>query len=160
MAYAEAQTLIDAPLQQVWDVMLDIGRYPEWNPFVVKIDCAVAQPQVGTDFILHVQFRNGQKVKTLERVSRLEQPAPDASRVVRATLEYEFLGPLHNLRLVRGKRQQMLETLPDGRTRYRTTERLTGLLAWAAPIKLVQDGFERHAAGLKRRVESLKGGKR
>ncbi|HSW12665.1 MAG TPA: SRPBCC domain-containing protein [Solimonas sp.] len=147
--YAEAEIVIDAPIERVWATMVDIRHYPEWNPFVTQIDCAVADPQVGSDFILHVAFKGGQKVKTLERVSRLEPPSDG-----KALLEYQFLGPLHTLNLVRGKRQQYLQSLPDGRTRYRTTERLTGLLSFAAPIAKVLDGFERHAAALKRRVEA------
>jgi len=147
--FAEAEALINAPLERVWATMLDIQRYPEWNPFVVQIDCAVPNPQVGTDFILHVHFKGGQRVKTLERVSRLQNPVDG-----KALLEYEFLGPLHTLHLVRGKRQQYLHALPDGHTRYHTTERLTGLLAFAAPISKVRDGFERHAAALKLRCET------
>ena len=154
MAVAQTEIVINAPIATVWAVMLDIGRYPEWNPFVVKIDCDVAQPQVGTDFILNVQFKDARKViKTLERVSQLQAPVT-RDGAERALLEYEFLGPLHTLNLVRGKRQQMLESLPGGKTRYRTYERLHGLLAWAAPIAKVQDGFERHAAALKQRCES------
>lgn len=154
MPVAQTEIVINAPIKAVWEVMTDIGRYREWNPFVVRIDCEAARPQVGTDFILNVQFKDARKIiKTLERVSRLEAPATREG-AERALLEYEFLGPLHNLNLVRGKRQQMLESLPDGKTRYRTYERLHGLLAWAAPIAKVQDGFERHAAALKQRCET------
>lgn len=153
MSVAETEILIDAPLPRVWEVMLDVGRYIEWNPFIVKIDCEAARPQPGTDLTLHVRFHDGHQVATHERVSQLEEPAKEGTQ--RALLEYEFLGPLHALYLVRGRRQQRLEALSASRTRYHSYERLHGLLAWAAPIAKVQDGFERHAAALKARCESL-----
>ena len=28
---------IDAPPEVVWDVLLDFGRYSEWNPFIVEV---------------------------------------------------------------------------------------------------------------------------
>jgi hypothetical protein len=156
MPVAQTEVIIDAPIERVWDVMLDIHRYPEWNPFVVKIDCAVARPEVGTDFILNVQFKGAKKaIKTWERVSRLDKPAMQDG-ALRATLEYEFLGPLHNMKAVRGKRQQILRSLPGGKTRYNTYEKLNGWLAWATPIAKVQDGFERHAAALRNRCEALR----
>lgn len=153
MSTAETEILIDAPLALVWETMLDVGKYLEWNPFIVKIDCEAARPQVGTDLTLHVRFMDGQQVATHERVSQIEEPAKDGAQ--RALLEYEFLGPLHSLYLVRGRRQQRLESVTATRTRYHSYERLHGLLAWAAPIAKVQDGFERHAAALKARCESL-----
>lgn len=156
MPVAQTEIVIQAPIARVWSVITDIHRYPEWNPFVVKIDCTESQPRVGTGFTLNVQFKDAKSVvKTWEQITRMEPPAA-RDGAEHALLEYEFLGPLHSLYLVRGRRQQWLESLPDGSTRYRTYERLHGLLAWAAPIAKVQDGFERHAAALKQRAESLR----
>ena len=154
MSVAETRIEIEAPLALVWETMLDVGKYLEWNPFIVRIDCDAARPQVGSDLTLHVRFQDGQQVATHERVSKLEEPHAD-KHPQKALLEYEFLGPLHTLYLVRGKRQQDLEALSGTRTRYHTYERLHGLLAFAAPIAKVQDGFERHAAALKARCEAL-----
>ncbi len=154
MPVAQTDTIIHAPISKVWEVMMDVDRYSEWNPFVIRIDCESALPQVGTDLILHVRFSGSARVmKEHERITRLEPPAP-RDGLEHALLEYQFLGPLHALFLVRGKRQQTLQSLPEGRTRYSSYERLYGLLAWAAPMAMVQDGFERHAAALKQRCEA------
>ncbi|KAK1227864.1 hypothetical protein PQX77_009107 [Marasmius sp. AFHP31] len=32
---ASARILIDAPIQKVWDTLLDFPSYPDWNPFVL-----------------------------------------------------------------------------------------------------------------------------
>jgi hypothetical protein len=153
MAYAEAEVIIDAPIEHVWQTMLETDRYSEWNPFITRIDTPAGGPRVGADLILHVQFSNGMRAKTRERITRLEPPAPGADGVTRAHLQYIFLGPLHALYLVRGQRPQTVEALDANRCRYHTGERLYGLLAALAPIRQVQDGFERHAAALKRRCE-------
>ncbi|KAJ7291153.1 hypothetical protein C8J57DRAFT_1271527 [Mycena rebaudengoi] len=31
---AHGEVLIDAPIQHVWDILLDFPSYPDWNPFV------------------------------------------------------------------------------------------------------------------------------
>lgn len=37
-----ARIEIDASLDRVWEVMLDTASYGEWNPFVLRADCARA----------------------------------------------------------------------------------------------------------------------
>jgi hypothetical protein len=151
---AEATATIEAPPEVVWAVMLDLDAYPAWNPFVVRVDGPPGRPAaVGDELVLHVRWASGRGVTTSERITRLEPPA--AGRA--GTLEYDFGGPLATLGLVRGRRLQQVEAAAAGST-YRTSERLHGLLAFAAPIGRVQDGFERHAAALKARAEAMHAG--
>ncbi len=134
--------------------MLDLDAYPAWNPFVVRVDGPAGRPAaVGDELVLHVRWASGRGVTTRERITRLDPPGAGRE----ATLEYEFGGPLATLGMVRGRRQQQLDEV-SGSTRYRTSERLHGLLAVAAPIGRVQDGFERHAAALKARAEAVHAG--
>jgi hypothetical protein len=86
----------------------------------------------------------------VERITALDEPRDGA-----ALLEYDFRGPIAALRLVRGRRRQELTALDGGGTMYVTAETLRGALSFAAPIRKVQDGFERHAEALKRRAEAL-----
>jgi len=151
---AEASATIEAPVDVVWAVMLDLDAYPAWNPFVVRVDGPAGRPAVvGDELVLHVRWASGRGVTTRERITRLEPPEAG-----RATLEYEFGGPVATLGLVRGRRLQEVEPAAGGSARYRTSERLHGLLAFAAPIGRVQDGFERHAAALKARAEAVHAG--
>jgi len=58
---------------------------------------------------------------------------------------------------VHSARYQRLTQLPGGPTVYDTHQDLTGpLVRFAGPARIV-DGFERHAAGLKQRAESIGG---
>jgi Polyketide cyclase / dehydrase and lipid transport len=153
--WAQAAATIDAPLDLVWSVMLDLDAYPAWNPFVVRVDGPVGgAPAVGDDLRLHVRWTSGRGVTSTERITRLEPPGGEPRR---AALEYEFRGPLATLGLVRGRRLQEVEEVVDG-TRYRTSECLHGRLAFAAPIGRVRDGFERHAAALQARAEAVHAG--
>jgi len=93
MPRAEAEVAIDAPIGLVWRVMLDLDAYPAWNPFIVRIDSPADRPaRIGDDLGLHVRFRGGLRVRTRERITRLEPPAATGPRR-EAALEYEFRGP-------------------------------------------------------------------
>ena len=151
---ADASAIVDAPADVVWAVMLDLDAYPRWNPFVVRVDGQAGRSAaVGDELVLHVRWASGRGVTTHERITRLDPPAGG-----RAVLEYDFGGPLAALGLVRGRRLQEVEAAGAGTTHYRTAERLHGLLAFAAPIGRVQEGFERHAVALKARAEAVHAG--
>ena len=142
---------IDAPIEQVWAVMLDTDAYDEWNPFVVRAECATP-PQVGAPIVLHVRWANGKGTRSPERISAIEPPR-DEGGVRRATLAYVFEGWPAKLGLVRGTRSQTLTQAPDGPTRYETIEEFSGPLVKLAGPGRVAEGFRRHAEALKRRCE-------
>lgn len=155
MGVAAASAVIDAPIQLVWDVMLDTERYPEWNPFIVRVGLpAKRPPQLGDRLVLQVRWSTGGRARATERITALVPPSETGGR--RARLEYAYGGPVGALRLVRGRRLQELVRLDEDVTTYTTHERLHGPLAALAPLARVQDGFERHARALKVRAESLR----
>jgi hypothetical protein len=154
----EATVTIEAPIEHVWSVMLDTGAYAEWNPFIVKVDAPPGRaPQPGDHLRLHVRWAGGRATRARELVTRLEPPAQDGN-VSRALLVYEFRGWPYYLGLARGRRSQHLERVAGGSTVYRTTEHFGGLLGRFLPVKQTQEGFERHASGLRSRAESLRPG--
>lgn len=144
---------ITAPIDRVWTAMIEMHRYPEWNPFVTRVDGVGASPRVGQPMVLHVRWSNGLTLRSPEEIARIEPPARDPDGLERAVLEYVFRGPLDRWGLVRGSRVQTLTGLDEGRTRYESEELFTGSLARFVPLASVQDGFERHARALARRVE-------
>jgi hypothetical protein len=154
---AEASADIAAPIALVWQIMLDLPAYGAWNPFIFRADSASSSPGPGADLTLHVRWSDGSTVSSRERIITLDPPAPGEG-ALRATLAYQFLGPLHTLHLVRGTRLQTLAQTPGGPTRYHTMERFHGLLRRFVPLAKVQDGFERHAAALKAAAEAAVAG--
>ncbi len=144
---------IDAPLELVWQVMLDVDAYGEWNPFITRADCA-SPPRVGDPIRLHVTFGDGTKVISPERIRSVVPPYDDPSGVARATLAYVYEGLPSRLRLLQGTRWQQLAQA-GGATRYETVEIFSGPLVRLAGPGRVADGFRRHAEALKARAESL-----
>lgn len=150
MANPAASVTIDAPIEQVWAVMLDTASYGEWNPFVERADCA--SPTVGEPIVLHVRWANGRTTTSPERISMVDPPH-DEDGVRRATLAYVYEGLPAKLGLVNGIRYQRLTQQPGGPTRYDTVEEFSGPLVKLAGPKRVEDGFRRHAEALKQRCE-------
>ncbi len=152
MRLAQATVTIDAPIDLVWSVMLDLDAYREWNPFIYRARRSGGDtPRVGDDLVLHVKFASGRRFASPEQITFMQPPEAG-----KATLAYEFRGPLHTANLIRGRRLQQLETA-GAATVYRTQESFRGLIGFTVSVAAVQDGFERHAAALKQRVESLRG---
>ena len=152
-AHPRAAVSIDAPIDVVWRIMLDTASYAEWNPFVVRADCA-SPPRPGDPIMLQVRWADGKGTQSRERVSVVESPLPDAEGVVRATLCYVYEGLPAKLGLVRGTRYQRLTQRTGGPTEYDTVEEFSGPLVRFAGPGRVAEGFRRHAEALRQRAES------
>ena len=68
----EADIVIDAPADVVWRAMLDLDNYPQWNPFIVRVDRPDGRPpQVGDALTLHVRFHERPGgARSRERITR------------------------------------------------------------------------------------------
>lgn len=144
---------IDAPLEVVWQVMLDTGQYAAWNPFIQRAETATP-PAVGNPIVLHVRWANGRTTRSPERISALEPPVT-VGDVTTARMSYVFEGWPARLGLVRGVRHQRLTQVSGRRTTYATVEEFSGPLVKLAGPARVADCFRRHADALKLRAESL-----
>lgn len=136
---------IEAPTDFVWAVIIDFARYPQWNPFTVKVEAVL---ELGARVVLHLPdpARAGETFETIEWISAIT--------------------PLHHLQYNTGTeipgihavRDQWVEFLGDGRSSYRTTDIFTG--EHAKPIydlqaQWVTAGFNATAYALKARAEQL-----
>jgi len=148
-----ASIVIDAPLAEVWAIMLDTPQYAAWNPFVVRVETA-GPPVAGNPIVLHVRWAGGGTARSPERVSEVSDPQR-RDGVTTALLSYVYEGLPARLGLVRGVRHQRLTQHDGGPTTYDTVEEFSGPLVRLAGPARVADGFARHAAGLKARAESL-----
>ena len=148
-----ASVEIDAPIETVWQVMLDTEAYGEWNPFVVRAETP-QPPAVGNAIVLHVRWADGRGARSPERITAIEPPAAADDGTTRALLSYVYAGWPSRLGLVRGTRHQRLTQAPGGPTVYDTVEDFSGPLVPLAGPARVADGFRRHAEALQQRAES------
>jgi len=140
----DARIEIDAPVERVWNVLTDFERYPDWNPFTVRVDTRL---EMGAAVRMRVNLIGPFVQPQMEYITTLEEDR-------RVCWTMNQLPP----RLLSATRCQWLEPLSPERTRYASTDVVTGILA---PLVVglfgtaMQRGFERACRALKARVEAL-----
>lgn len=156
--YANASIEIDAPIETVWAVMLDLPRYHEWNPFIVDIagiDDAPPTSQIGARLLLDIRMVNDKALRCWETVTHVEAPAHDDAEQHTALLVYRYASWPAQLGLVQAGRRQSLTQQRNMPTIYLSEETFHGILSPFLPLAGVRDGFQRHAQALKQRAEAL-----
>jgi hypothetical protein len=145
---AEVTTEISASSQQVWEVLTDFSRYPEWTTYIREID---GEPAAGTHVRIVLRLP-GQRLRDF-RTSLLD--ATPGTRLAWAAdapwLPKAVLGGVHEF---------VLTALPDDRTRFTHREHLTGVLARQVKkgLRGADEAFEAFNIALKHRVENVVGG--
>jgi hypothetical protein len=133
---------IDAAPEAVWRELADTAAYPDWNPFVRRIE------------------------GDLEESGRLEVDiAPPGGRAMtfkptvlaaRPGRELRWLGHLLVRGLFDGEHSFEIEPLGSGRSRLTQAERFSGLLVrpFAGNLEKTRRGFEEMNLALKARAEA------
>ena len=136
---------IDAPASFVWDVLVDIPSYPEWNPYTIAAETTL---EIG------------------ERID-LTLPSPDGSDGTILNREFiRVVDPPHHFRYdtgaeypgLLGMRDQYVTELGPDRCSYHTTDRLSGELAdlvMETNGDWIKAGFDAVAHALKVRAEQF-----
>lgn len=142
----ETEITIEAPPEIVWQVLIDLDRHAEWNPFIVE---SSGRPVVG------------------ERLTnRLRQPGrravtfrPEVTEVSEGRV-FEWLGHPGVPGIFDGRHRFELHPQPDGTTHLVHSEFFSGILV--RPMKRSLDtatvaGFEAMNRALKERAEACAG---
>lgn len=133
---------IDAGPHDVWDVLTDFAAYPDWNPFMDRIE---GRPEIGTKLVVHLAG-NGGRGMTFKPTVLAATPGR----------ELRWLGKLGPGGLFDGEHSFVLSTNADGTTRLAHSERFTGVLVAVlkGTTKGSGAGFEAFNKALKQRVEA------
>jgi hypothetical protein len=140
MKQFEASITIDRAPEEVWNVLLDTAKWPEWDPFCDRIEGSVAP---------------GAKIRAFTKLSpgrafpvKVEQLVPNERMV---------WGGGMPLGLFRGERSYGLSAeAGGGRTRFVLREVFSGpmLALIGGSIPDMSEAFQKFVEGLKARVEA------
>lgn len=133
---------IAAPAEKVRAVAFDFKDYPAWNPFIVKIDGAVAP---GNTVNVTVKPVGKNEISGETKVLTLE-----SNRVV-------WRGSLAIPGLFRGEHEFVVESAGPNRTIFLNREKMSGLVIPFYNFGPTKAGFDAMNEALKRRAEGAEG---
>jgi len=135
---------INAPASFVWDILIDLPRYPEWNPYTVRIESTL---ELGAPVHLYLAGGDGNPNYNLEYLVAFEPGR---------LLSWEQYPTETDANAAR--RDQIIEVIDDERCTYYTTDQFLGVNADKIMSDFgdwVKQGFDAIALALKERAESL-----
>ena len=140
----ETMIHIHAPVADIWRILTDLPRYPEWNPLVIR---ASGSLMVG---------------KRLDVAVRLPGRRPMSFSPILIALvpsrEFRWIGTLGISALFAGEHSFRLTPESNGTTRFEHAERFTGFLPIFMGLhwyERVGQGFDSMNQALKKRAETL-----
>lgn len=134
---------VNASKETLWDVISDLARYPEWNPFVVRCESSLV---IGTPIKM--------RVKVIPPIAMPQTETILASQ----TGEYLSYGIKLPLRMLRSNREHIVSSDGFGHTVYESRFELAGWLSPLVHILLERPltrGFFQMSLALKQQAESL-----
>lgn len=129
---------IHAPIEKVWAILLDLPRYPEWNPFTYRVESSLV---IGAPVDLYVRMR--------KRGERMQQ---EYVRTVEAPTRLAWGMTMGHATLLTALREQKLERIDRNSCIYHTTDAFSGVLT---PLVMylfgddIEHGFNAVARALK-----------
>ncbi len=141
--HIQTEIEIDASPSEVWEVLIDIDRWSEWNPFIVE---SAGSVDVGQTLRNRIEPPGGRAMTFTPTIT-----------VVEAAHTFEWLGRLGVPGLFDGRHRFELTPTTDGGTRLRHTESFSGVLV--RPLRRSLDtgtaaGFRLMNEALRQRVET------
>jgi hypothetical protein len=110
----ETQVAIAAPAEQIWTLLMDFPRYPQWNPFIRQIE---GRPEVAEKLRVEVQPTGGHAMSFEPQVL-----------VVQTAHEFRWKGRFFVSGLFDGEHYFLLRKQGEHQTMLIHGERFSGLL--------------------------------
>ena len=137
MKVLNASVEIDAPAEVVWSVVADTSRYPEWNPYHVRV---AGKLLPGERLTVDIRKPNGAALTIHPRVLEF---LPERSLVWGG-------GPAG---IFRGVHRFDLEALSPACTRLHHTEVFSGIAVRFADLDAIEPGYRRMNEALRARLD-------
>ena len=147
MKVTRSEIDIDAPVEKVWNIIIDLERYPEWNKFTPRM--GVKQIVVGEEFLLDCQMTEKQLLRDEKEVFLAYEP--ERYRVCWGTSRTKGRPG------IKSYRWQICEPVNDKLTHFVNYEEFHGILAPLVNLlygKKLHRAFVGYCQDLKKRAES------
>jgi hypothetical protein len=136
--------MINASADKVWNVLTDFGSYPDWNPFVIKLE---GDTQEGNQIVVNLKME-GSKPQTFQPMVLKKE----------LNKEFRWKGKLFVQGLFDGEHYFQLNRISENETEFIHGEVFSGVLV--APImsligEKTENGFNAMNSALKSRAEGL-----
>ena len=135
--------VINAPAETVWQVLTDLERYPEWNPFTVRAESTL---EIGSGVDLYIP--RGEKMMKQSFVLEILDPPKE--------IAWRLPKMLHKS-VFNAYRTQKIVPLDGARCTYQTSDTFDGWIAgklYRSQSGWVLKNFNKLAAALKERSEA------
>ncbi len=138
------EVIINAPIELVWQILLDFENYGDWNSFCPEAKCESLE--LGTPIEMMVDMGGGlfQQIEYISTVEPLQ--------CIAWAMENKPEDPVHAVR------SQVIKKIDDSHTSYVTYDEFGGpemREMMDAAAEAVESGFNRCAQDLKRHAEAL-----
>ena len=138
------EIVINAPTEDVWNVLLDHQEYPQWNPFIKKISGSTQQ---GENLEVTIQSEGNGPMDFIPVIL-----------VNNKNQEFRWVGKLLVKGIFDGEHYFILEKIDSNRTRFIQGENFSGILSgiFMGMIKAdTEGGFNAMNEALKKRSENI-----
>jgi hypothetical protein len=135
----QSQIEIDAPAKAVRAVLYRFDDYPNWNPFIIKVDGTVAE---GKDVTV-----------TVKPVGK-DQLSGTTTIISMTDNRLEWRGSLAVPGLFTGDHEFIIEELDSRRTLFRQNEKMSGIIIPFFNIEPEKAGFAAMNEALKKKAEA------
>ncbi|MET0067070.1 MAG: SRPBCC domain-containing protein [Candidatus Thiodiazotropha sp.] len=131
--------VIEAPRERVWEILIDNGAYPQWNPYHVTVEGAMT---LGSRLDVEIHKPNGERVEIAPRVLRL--------------VPFEELTWGGGIKgIFHGEHVFQLTDLNGTATRLVHKERFRGIAIPFASLEAIDEGYAMMNRALKAHAEAL-----
>ena len=136
---------INAPAEHVWQILMEFPSFPEWNPFIQRIE-GEAKQETRLDVFLKLPGKKGMKFRP--RILTVEPGK-----------ELRWIGRLGIPGIFDGEHIFSIEPLGEDKIRFVQKEKFTGLLSsllLRSIASSTKQGFKGMNEALKSRAEKTK----
>lgn len=144
MKHLTTEIDIRAQASRVWEILMEFGAYPSWNPFIRKI---VGEPKPGSHLAVTMEPPGGRPMRFTPRVI-----------MVKPNREFAWKGRLFIPGIFDGEHHFAIEPVGKDTVRFTQHERFSGILVpfvWKMLDTKTRKGFTAMNKALKSRAEKV-----